>query len=47
MDPDQKQSDLGPYCLPICKVCLKSLQEDAADDIDDMFRCSFTWHLKG
>ena len=26
------------------KVCLKSLQEDAADDIN---RCSFSWHLKG
>ena len=19
MDPDQEQSDLGPYCLPVCK----------------------------
>ena len=29
----QKQADLGPHCLPMQNVSLKSLQEDAADNI--------------
>ena len=44
VDPDQEQSDLGPHCLPICKMCLNSLQEDAAYD---NFRCRFSWRFKG
>ena len=30
VDPDQ----LGPHCLPLCKIGLKSLQDYSADDIN-------------
>ena len=52
MDPDQtaplgaiwSASILFAY---IQKVCLKSLHEHAADDINNIFGCRFFWHLEG
>ena len=47
--PRSDCSDLGPYCLPICKkyvwtVCKKMQQTSKTDNF---FRCRFSWYFKG
>ena len=51
VDPDQTAplgaSDQDQHHLPVCKNRFKKLQEYSADEIDDIFRCRFSWHFKG